>query len=48
MFDYNLFPFFASMILLIIIVLAIGVHFYRNALIMFVVIPVAMFSAFTG
>ena len=48
MFDYNLFPFFASMILLIIIVLAIGVHFYRNALIMFVVIPVAMFCAFTG
>ena len=48
MFDYNLFPFFASMILLIIIVLAIGVHFYRNALIMFVVIPVALFCAFTG
>ena len=48
MFDFNLLPFFASMLVLTLIVLGIGVHFYRNALIMFIVIPVALFCAFTG
>ena len=48
MFDWNLLPFFASMLVLTLIVLAIGVHFYRNALVMFVVIPVALFCAFSG
>ena len=48
MFDFNLLPFFISMSVLIIIILAIGIHFYRNALVMFVVTPVAIFCAFTG
>ena len=48
MFDWNLLPFFVSMLVLTLIVLAIGVHFYRNALVMFVVIPVALFCAFSG
>ena len=48
MFDWNLLPFFASMLVLTLVVLAIGVHFYRNALVMFVVIPVALFCAFSG
>ena len=47
MFDFNLLPFFASMLVLTLIVLGIGVHFYRNALVMFVVIPVALFCAFS-
>ena len=48
MFDFNLLPFFASMLVLTLIVLGIGVHFYRNTLIMFIVIPIALFCAFTG
>ena len=48
MFDFNLLPFFASMLVLTLIVLGIGVHFYRNALVMFIVIPVALFCAFSG
>ena len=48
MFDFNLLPFFASMLVLTLIVLGIGVHFYRNAMIMFILIPVALFCAFTG
>lgn len=48
MFDFNLLPFFASMLVLTLIVLGIGVHFYRKTLIMFVVIPVALFCVFTG
>ena len=48
MFDFNLLPFFLSMIVLTLIVLAIGIHFWRNAIVMFVVIPVAMFCAFSG
>ena len=48
MFDFNLLPFFASMLILTLIVLGIGVHFYRNTLVMFIVIPVALFCAFTG
>jgi len=48
MFDYNLLPFFISMIVFNIIVLAIGVYFWRNDLIMFVIIPIAFFCAFTG
>jgi hypothetical protein len=36
------------MLVLTLIILAIGVHFYRNALVMFVVIPVALFCAFSG
>lgn len=48
MFDFNLLPFFVSMLFLTLIVLAIGIHFWRNVLVMFVVIPIAMFCAFTG
>lgn len=48
MFDFNLLPFFASMLMLTLIVLAIGIHFWRNATVMFIVIPVAMFCAFSG
>ncbi len=48
MFDWNLLPFFVSMIILTLVVLVIGVHFYRNVLVMFVMIPVALFCAFTG
>lgn len=48
MFDFNLLPFFASMLVLTLIVLGIGVHFYRNTLVMFVVIPIALFCAFSG
>jgi hypothetical protein len=33
---------------LTIIVLAIGIHFWRNAVVMMVVIPLSMFCAFTG
>lgn len=33
---------------LTIIVLAIGIHFWRNAIVMMVVIPLSMFCAFTG
>ena len=48
MFDLNLLPFFLSMIALTVIVLAIGIHFWRNTLIMFIIIPVALFCAFSG
>ncbi len=33
---------------LTIIVLAIGIHFWRNAVVMAIVIPLSMFCAFTG
>jgi hypothetical protein len=33
---------------LTLIVLAIGIHFWRNAVVMMVVIPLSMFCAFTG
>lgn len=48
MFDYNLLPFFVSMVLLVFIFLAIGIHFYRNTVVMFIIIPVAMFCTFFG
>lgn len=48
MFDYTLLPFFSSMIILTLIILAIGIHFWRNVLVMFIVIPVAFFCAFSG
>ena len=48
MLDYSLLPFFTSVLLLILIVLAVGIHFWRNVLVMAVIIPVALFSAFSG
>jgi len=48
LFDWELLPFFTSVLFLVLIVLAVGIHFWRNALVMAVVIPVALFSAFSG
>jgi len=36
------------MVTLTLIVLAIGIHFWRNAIVMAIVIPLSMFCAFTG
>lgn len=36
------------MVTLTIIVLAIGIHFWRNAIVMMIVIPLSIFCAFTG
>lgn len=47
-FDLQLIPFFLSMATLTIIVLAIGIHFWRNTIVMAIVIPLSMFCAFTG
>lgn len=45
-FDFNLLPFFLSVSLLTIIILAIGIHFYKNYIIMAVIIPVAIACGF--
>jgi len=48
MYDWTLLPFFTSMMLLLLIVLAVGVHFWRNTWIMVLIIPLAMFCGFSG
>ena len=48
MFDFNLLPFFASMMILLLVVLAIGVHFWKNKIIMMLIIPLSFTCAFTG
>ncbi len=47
-FDFNLLPFFLSISLLTVLILAIGIHFYRNYIIMAIVIPVSIFCSFVS
>jgi hypothetical protein len=47
MFDTQLISLFASVVLLVLTMLIIGVHVYRNLIIMMLVIPVCLFCSFS-
>lgn len=47
MFDFTLLPLFVSIMILLLVVLAVGIHFWRNAVVMMLIIPLSLGCAFT-